>query len=123
MNVVIADDSKVMRSIIGKAVDSLGHNVLYACNGQEVMDYLEKCGDEIELILLDWNMPVVTGLEVLERMQKNFKYQNIPVLMVSTEAEDNKVDQAKKAGACGYLAKPFTKEDLASAIKIVTGQS
>ena len=122
MNVVIADDSKVMRSIIGKAVDLLGHNILYACNGQEVMDYLEKCGDEIELILLDWNMPVLTGFEVLQRMQENFKYQNIPVLMVSTEAEDQKVAQAKKAGACGYLAKPFTMEDLASAIKSATDQ-
>ena len=123
MNIIIADDSKVMRSIIGKAVDSLGHNILYACNGQEVMDYLEKCCDEIELILLDWNMPVLTGFEVLQQMQENFKYQNIPVLMVSTEAEDKKVAQAREAGACGYLAKPFTMEDLESAIKAVTGSS
>ncbi|MBW1914178.1 MAG: response regulator [Deltaproteobacteria bacterium] len=119
MNVVIADDSRVMRSIIGKAVDSLGHNIIYACNGQEVLDYLEKCGDEIELILLDWNMPVLTGFEALQRMQENCKYQNIPVLMVSTESEDQKVDQAKEAGACGYLAKPFTQEELSSAIQMV----
>ena len=119
MNVVIADDSRVMRSIIGKAVELLGHNIIYACNGQEVLDYLEKCGDEIELILLDWNMPVLTGFEALQQMQENCKYQNIPVLMVSTESENQKVDQAKEAGACGYLAKPFTQEELASAIQMV----
>ena len=112
MKVIIADDSKVMRNIIEKALLPMGLETLHAGNGQEVLDLLETHGQGIGVIFLDWNMPVMNGLECLESMKKNVKYQNIPVLMISTESESDKMDKATKAGAKGYLSKPFTSEEL-----------
>lgn len=116
MKIVIADDSRVMRNIIDRIVRPLGHETLHAGNGQEALDLLDEHGQTIGLILLDWNMPVMDGLEVLKSMRENRIHQNIPVLMVSTESEGEKTAQALDAGAQGYLPKPFTAEDLTSMI-------
>jgi two-component system, chemotaxis family, chemotaxis protein CheY len=117
MKIIIADDSRVMRNIIEKAIEPLKLKTIHACNGQEVLDFLEKQGDEIALILLDWNMPVMNGLEVLEAIKNKNLYPNIPVLIVSTEAEDYKMCKAFEAGAKGYLSKPFTPDKLINLIR------
>ena len=117
MKVIVADDSRVMRNIIDRAIKPIGLETIHAGNGQEVLDSLETHGQDIGLILLDWNMPVMNGLEVLESMQGNNLYRHIPVLMVSTESEREKMDKAIKAGAKGYLSKPFTSEALVRLIR------
>ncbi len=117
MKVIVADDSRVMRNIIDRAIKPIGLETIPAGNGQEVLDVLEVHVQDIRLILLDWNMPVMNGLEVLEAMQRNEQYRNIPVLMVSTEAEREKMDKAFEAGAKGYLSKPFTSEELVQSIR------
>jgi two-component system chemotaxis response regulator CheY len=116
MKVIVADDSRVVRSIIDKTVRSIGCEAIHASNGQEVLDLLEVRGKEIEFILLDWNMPVMNGIDVLKSMQDDGHYQTIPVVMISTESEDDKIMQALNAGAQGYLAKPFTPDKLISTI-------
>jgi two-component system chemotaxis response regulator CheY len=117
MKMIIADDSRVMRSIIERVIRAMGYESLHASNGQEVLELLEKNGKEIGLVLLDWNMPVLDGFEVLKSMQAHSTYGNIPVLMVSTESEDGKAAQAVDAGARGYLPKPFTSDDLTAMIQ------
>jgi two-component system, chemotaxis family, chemotaxis protein CheY len=117
MKIIIADDSRVMRNIIENAIKPLGVATIHAGNGQEVMDCLEKQGDEIGLILLDWNMPVMNGLEVLETIKRNKIYSHIPVLIVSTESEDDKMSKAFAAGAKGYISKPFTPERLLNLVR------
>jgi two-component system chemotaxis response regulator CheY len=117
MKIIIADDSRVMRSIIENAIKPLGMATIHAGNGQEVLDTLEEQKEGIGLILLDWNMPVMNGLEVLEAIKKNNLYAHIPVLIVSTEAEDDKVSKAFAAGAKGYISKPFTPDKLRNLIK------
>jgi len=117
MKIIIADDSKVMRNIIENAIKPLGLATIHASNGQEVLDCLEKQGNEVGLILLDWNMPVMSGIEVLETIKKNNLYTHIPVLIVSTESEDDKMTRAFKAGAKGYISKPFTPERLLNLIR------
>jgi two-component system chemotaxis response regulator CheY len=117
MKVIVADDSQVMRMIIEKIVNSLGYEAVHAGNGQEVLSVLEKgCGDT-DLILLDWNMPVLNGLETLRRIKKSRTTRDIPVLMVSTESEEDKIQQVMNAGAGGYISKPFTAESLAAVIR------
>jgi len=116
MKVIVADDSRVMRNIISNALKPMGFEILHAANGQEVIDILELLWSEIGLILLDWNMPVMNGLEVLKEMKGNDQYKDIPVLMVSTEAEIGKMDLAFNEGAKGYLAKPFTQDELTKLI-------
>lgn len=117
MRVIVADDSRVMRSIIEKVLHSLGHEVIHAANGKEVVDILERAGREVNLVLLDWNMPVMNGFEVLSHMKSQNLGRDIPVLMISTESEDGKIEQAIRAGAQGYLSKPFTSEELAAGIR------
>ena len=117
MKIIIADDSRVMRNIIEKALKPLGLATIHAGNGQEVLDCLERQGDEIGLILLDWNMPVMSGIEVLETIKKSNIYTHIPVLIVSTESEDDKMTRAFEAGAKGYISKPFTPERLLNLVR------
>jgi two-component system, chemotaxis family, chemotaxis protein CheY len=117
MKIIIADDSRVMRNIIENAIKPLGMATIHAGNGQEVLDLLEKQWEEIKLILLDWNMPVMNGLEVLEAIKNNSSYAQIPVLIVSTESEDDKMSRAFAAGAKGYVSKPFTPDRLLNLIK------
>jgi two-component system chemotaxis response regulator CheY len=123
MKVIVADDSRVMRSIIEKVVQSIGHEVIQASNGKEVLDLLDREGAKIDLILLDWNMPVMSGFEALSRMRKSASHRTIPVLMVSTESEETKKKMALNEGASGYLSKPFTSEELAAEIRKVSQRS
>jgi two-component system chemotaxis response regulator CheY len=121
MKVVVVDDSLVMRKIIAGVVEALGHEPLHAANGQHLLDILEERAEEVGLILLDWNMPGLDGMEVLQQMHQKSGYNTIPVFMVSTESEDAKVEEAINAGAKDYLAKPFKKEELAAKIERALG--
>ena len=122
MKVIVVDDSMVMRKIIVNVVESLGYEAIHATNGQHLIELLGEWGDEVGLILLDWNMPVLNGVESLRVLQENNRFQSIPVFMISTESEEARIDEAIKAGAKGYLAKPFTPEALAAKIKEVLGK-
>jgi two-component system chemotaxis response regulator CheY len=117
MKVIVADDSRVMRSIIDRSIKPMGLETVHAGNGQEVLELLKTHAQDIGLILLDWNMPVMDGLEVLKSMRINDAYQDIPVLIISTESEADKMDKAFEAGAKGYLPKPFTPEKLVNLVR------
>ncbi len=118
MKVVIVDDSLVIRSIIEKAITPLGYEALHAANGQEALDILEKGAEGVGLVILDWNMPVLNGWETLIAIKTNNAYTHICIIMVSTESEEDKVAQALKAGAHGYIFKPFESEDLVEKMKV-----
>ena len=117
MKALVVDDSLVVRTIIQNAVKPIGYEVLQACNGKEALDLLAAHGPSVDLVLLDWNMPVQDGYETIKQIKANDAYNHLCILMISTESEDDKVDQALSAGANGYLAKPFSEEELAAKIK------
>jgi len=117
MKILVTDDSMVMRKIIVNVVESLGHVAIHAANGHQMLDVLAESGTEIGLVLLDWNMPGLTGIEALKIMKGTHAYDHVPVFMVSTESEDGKINEAIAAGATGYLAKPFTADELAAKIE------
>lgn len=110
--VLTVDDSRVMRRIIADAIESLGYEPLAAENGKEALDRLDERGDEVALILLDWNMPVMNGYDALKAMKADPRFCDIPVMMVTTESERSNVIAAIQAGASHYLSKPFTSQDL-----------
>lgn len=118
MKALIVDDSLVIRSIIEKIVTPMGYETLKASNGQEALDLLEKNAEDVELVILDWNMPLLNGWETLSAIKKNRAYDHVCIIMVSTEAEDEKIDQAIGAGAHGYISKPFEAEELIEKIKV-----
>jgi len=117
MKALVVDDSLVVRTIIENAIKPIGYAVLQASNGKEALDLLAVHGPSVELVLLDWNMPVQDGYETIKRIKANEAYNHLCILMISTESEDDKVDQALAAGANGYLAKPFSEDELATKIR------
>lgn len=110
------DDSKATRLFIKRAVDVLGFEFLEAADGKEGIELLERENANIDLILLDWNMPVMNGMEMLEIMQSHDSFKHIPVTLVTTEHERERVVEAIEKGAKNYLIKPFSQEDLISKI-------
>lgn len=112
-NIILSvDDSVMIRKIIGGTIRSLGYEFLEAENGLKGLEVLSEQANNIVLILLDWNMPLMNGYEFLEVVKKNSKYSSIPIMMLTTESEGSNVIKAIQAGAINYLTKPFTPEDL-----------
>lgn len=116
MQVLVVDDSMVARNIIKNGLQPMGYQVIQAPNGQEALDLLKHDAERIELVLLDWNMPVLNGYETLVAIRNMKSCNHIKILMVSTESEDDFIDRALEAGANGYLPKPFTVEELTAKV-------
>jgi two-component system, chemotaxis family, chemotaxis protein CheY len=114
MNVLSVDDSAMMRKIIRGAVDTLGFGFYEAADGELAINFLAKEEVDINLVLLDWNMPNLDGYETLKAIKANDKTKHIPVMMVTTEGEKTKILSALQAGAQNYLTKPFSQQDLLS---------
>jgi len=119
MKVIVADDSRLVRGLIERAAVSMGFEVVHATNGREALDLLEANVQDVNLMILDWNMPVLNGIDVIKSMRGDDRFPKIPVLMVSTEAEDGRIQAVISAGAQGYLTKPFTADQLIDAIHSV----
>jgi two-component system chemotaxis response regulator CheY len=115
MKLLIVDDSAIMRRVIEQILDGLGHQSVQAADGEEALARLAEHPD-VRLILLDWNMPRMNGLEFLEARRREPRLRDVPVIMLTTEAERRKMIQAIEAGARHYLTKPFAAETLAARI-------
>jgi len=107
--VLVADDSSTMRKIILRSLQAVGvSETTEAADGSEAVS-LFKPG-QFDIVLTDWNMPGKTGLEVVQEIRA--QDANIPIIMVTTEAEKERVLQAIQAGVSDYLVKPFTADTL-----------
>jgi two-component system chemotaxis response regulator CheY len=114
MKVLIVDDSTVMRKVLVEALTRL--NIREVCevpNGMEAVVALSR--DEFDLILMDWNMPRMTGVEAIREIRS--RGFGMPIIMVTTEADKVRVLEALKAGANNYLIKPFTHEAMGAKIR------
>jgi two-component system chemotaxis response regulator CheY len=112
--VLLVDDSAVMRKIIQRNIKETGLIVdefVEAGDGNQALDKVNANGD-LDLILLDWNMPNMSGIEFVKTLRSLNLSKRIPVVMVTTEGSDAKVSEAKDSGADGYLTKPFTADQL-----------
>ena len=112
MKILSIDDSSIVRKIIRGAVETLGYELLEACDGIEGFLVLEKEYKDIGLILLDWNMPGMNGYEFLKKVKAHNVYKKIPVMMVTTETEEGNIVRSIQAGAENYMIKPFTIEEM-----------
>jgi two-component system, chemotaxis family, chemotaxis protein CheY len=111
--VLVVDDSAVMRKIIQKNIKESGMIVdefFNAGDGKQALDTVNN--NDIDLILCDWNMPNMSGIEFVKTLNSMGLPKKIPVVMVTTEGSDSKRTEAKESGADGYLTKPFTPDQL-----------
>jgi len=122
-SILTVDDSRSMRQILGGTVEALGFTVLEAEHGQAALDLLESRADEVEMILLDVNMPVMDGFATLQALKDDDRLKHIPVIMVTTEGERKRIIQAIRMGAANYVVKPFTSEELSTRILDALSQS
>jgi len=122
-NVLIVDDSSTMRAVIKKTITVSGFNVgqfLEAGDGEQALDVLKD--EWVDLVLSDINMPNMNGLELIGRMHADEIMRTIPVVMVTTEAGDDKVKQSKELGAVGYIKKPFQPQDIKNTLCRIMGE-
>jgi two-component system chemotaxis response regulator CheY len=111
MKALVIDDSRAMRLVIGRIVARLGFDVAEAAHGQEALDQLDA-GAVPDLCLIDWNMPVMNGLEFVQAVRQRPYGRQITLMMVTTESENSQIVRALAAGAHEYLIKPFTADAL-----------
>lgn len=111
-HVLAVDDSRMMLRLIRGAIEAMGYTPLEAANGREALQILSKHPGQVALILLDWNMPEMNGIETLRALKSTPDLAHIPVMMVTTESEKHAVVEAIRTGASHYLTKPFAQQDL-----------
>lgn len=116
MKLLVVDDSSVTRKVIKAVASSLHLATEDAQDGVEALEKLSSLHEQICLILLDWNMPEKSGYDVLVELKASPLYRHIPVMMVTALGQKENIIAAVKAGACNYLTKPFTVDELASKI-------
>ena len=116
---MIIDDSTAMRKIFLRSLTQLGFEVCSAVNGKDAIAYLEQNAPELDVLLVDWNMPEMNGLEFIQRMRAMPRYASLKVMMVTTENEIGHIVKALDAGANEYLMKPFTDESLADKLRLM----
>jgi two-component system chemotaxis response regulator CheY len=118
MRVLVIDDSRAMRSILRTTLIQMGHEVTEASNGKEGLDMVREKGP-FELALVDWNMPVLNGLEFVVAIRSDARNASMKLVMVTTEVETSNIARALEAGADEYVMKPFTREILREKIDML----
>jgi two-component system chemotaxis response regulator CheY len=116
---LVVDDSKTIRMIIRRILIELGYEVCEAANGIEALKVLEIEKTAVKLVLADWNMPEMNGLELVKRLRQDPGLSSLKVIMVTTETELDQMVSALAAGANEYVMKPFTKDILIEKLELV----
>jgi two-component system chemotaxis response regulator CheY len=115
--VLIVDDSQTVRQQVARALNMAGYDVVEAIDG---VDGQAKVDESIAMVILDINMPRMNGLELLEAIKRDAKNANLPIVMLTTEGHPLMIERAKKAGAKGWIIKPFKAELLVAAVTKLT---
>ena len=116
MKFLIVDDFSTMRRIVRNLLKELGFtNVQEAEDGVDALNKLR--GEDFDFVVSDWNMPNMTGIDLLRAIRADAKLKHLPVLMVTAEAKRENIIEAAQAGASGYVVKPFTAATLDEKLK------
>ena len=118
-NALVVDDSRAIRAILSKTLRELGFEVAQASNGGEALDCMLREGASIRLALVDWNMPVMNGIDFVRKVRARPAWQDTCLLMVTTETEIEQVMLALAAGANEYIMKPFTADVVRDKLRLL----
>ena len=118
--VLVVDDSRTARQQVMNALHGSDYLLIEAVDGQDGLEKLSHNAD-VDVVICDVNMPKMSGLEMLTEAKGDSRYSAIPFLMLTTEAQPELVQQAKEAGAKGWIIKPFKADMLLAAVRKMTG--
>jgi two-component system, chemotaxis family, chemotaxis protein CheY len=118
MRALVIDDSRTVRAILRAILTEIGLDVVEAANGREGLDRLRDAED-VGVVLVDWNMPEMNGLEFIRAVRAQRAYDPVRILMVTTETEQEQVIRALETGANEYVMKPFTKDILVAKLSLL----
>ena len=118
MKVLVVDDFSTMRRIVRNVLKQVGlTSIVEADNGKAALKVLKK--ENIDLILCDWNMPEMTGIDLLKAVKSDDALKDIPFVMVTAEAQKENILEAVKAGVSSYIVKPFTAETVSEKLSTI----
>jgi two-component system chemotaxis response regulator CheY len=116
LKVLVVDDMMSMRNIVKRALLEIGYTDIHdALNGEDALEKLKSGG--FGLVLLDWNMPIMSGIELLRIIRADPALQTLPVLMITAEAKMDNIMEAVQTGVSDYLVKPFSGQALQEKLK------
>ena len=116
-NILIVDDSESIREVVNFTLEKEGYQVKIGENGKDAIKYLD--GRPIDLVITDLYMPEMDGIELIKEIRQKQEYQGVPILFLTTESQMEKKQEAKNAGATGWIVKPFVPAKLLAAVKKV----
>jgi two-component system chemotaxis response regulator CheY len=119
--VLVVDDSRAIRQLVGTALLQAGYEVIEAEDGQQGLSTISRERD-IAMVICDVNMPNMNGLEMLAAVKAEAINSALPVLMLTTEGKADLIQQAKRCGAKGWIVKPFKPDQLVAAVRKIVGQ-
>lgn len=112
--VMIVDDSASLRQVVSIALKGAGYDVLEATDGKDALGKLT--GQKVNLVISDVNMPIMDGITFVKEMKKHPSYKFTPVIMLTTESQDDKKREGQEAGAKAWVVKPFQPEQMLNAV-------
>jgi two-component system, chemotaxis family, chemotaxis protein CheY len=116
--ILTVDDSASVRQMVSFTLRSAGNEVVEAIHGR---DALSKLSGDIRLIITDLNMPTMDGIELIKQVRTGSTHKYVPILVLTTESQPAKKQEAKTAGATGWIVKPFRPEQLLAVVERVLG--
>jgi len=121
MQAIVVDDSRAMRMVMGRLLRDIGFEVAEAGDGCQALESLRErlAGNPVQLALVDWNMPEMSGIELVEAVRSDPVFAPLRIVMVTTETELSQVSRALDAGADEYLMKPFTRDDVVGKLELL----
>ncbi|MFW6179944.1 MAG: response regulator [Desulfohalobiaceae bacterium] len=112
--IMTVDDSSSVRQMVSYTLQDAGYEVLEATDGQ---DALNKLKGQVDMIITDLNMPNMDGIELIRQVRQISEYKFMPIVMLTTESQDEKKQEGKKAGASGWIVKPFKPPQILSVVQ------
>ncbi len=119
--ILTVDDSVSMRQMITFTLKGAGYDVVEAVDGNDAVARLSAGPSRIHMIITDLNMPNMDGIELIRYVRANSTYRFIPIVMLTTESQEAKKQEARSAGATGWITKPFRSDQLLAVVKKVLG--
>lgn len=116
MNILAVDDDKFVIEVLAVQIKDLGHNLYTAENGQKALTFLENNKGKIDVVIMDWTMPIMDGLAAIRNIKKSLELRNIPIIMITGSDKAEGIESGLKAGVFYYLTKPVKKTVLGSVL-------